>query len=70
METNMEKRFIEIDTIMALWLPRNLTPHGKITLFKSLMLSKITHILLSLPSPKHSTIKKIRKKGPKVFMGR
>ena len=31
-ETNMEKKLIEIDKIMALWLPRNLTPYGKITL--------------------------------------
>ena len=47
---------------MALWLPRNLTPYVKITL----MLSKITHILLSLPIPKLSSIK-IIKKGSKVF---
>ena len=54
---------------MALWLPRNLTPHGKITLFKSVMLFKITHILLSLPSPKHSAIKKLEKKVQKFLWG-
>ena len=68
-ETKIEKKLIEIDQIMALWLTRKLTPYGKISLFKSLMLSKITHILLSLLSPKLFTIMKIRKKGPKVFYG-
>ena len=56
-EINMDKKLLEIDKLMALWLPRNLTPYGKITLFKSLMLYKITHILLSLPSSKFSSIK-------------
>ena len=58
-EINMDKKLIEINKLMALWLPRNLTPYCKITIFKSLMLSKITHILLSLPSPKLSSIKQL-----------
>ena len=42
---------------MALWLPRNLTPYSEIILFKSRMLSKIPHILLSHCSLKLPTIK-------------
>ena len=38
---------------------RKLTPYGEVTIVKSLLLSKITHILLSLPSPKAQTIKRI-----------
>ena len=62
-------KLTEIDKIMALWLPRNLTPYGKITLFKSLMLSKITHILLSLLSPKKLYHKKMRKKVQMLLWG-
>ena len=55
-EMNMDKKLTEIDKLMDLWLPRNLTPYGKITLLKSLVLSEITHILLSLSSQKPSNI--------------
>ena len=30
---------------------RNLTPYGKVSIIQSLLMSKITHMLLSLPSP-------------------
>ena len=38
---------------------RNITPMGRIQVAKSLALSKITHILLSLPSPDKETIAKL-----------
>ena len=43
------------------WSTRKLTPYGKVVIVKSLLLSKITHILLSLPSPNESTIKQLEK---------
>ena len=43
-----------------IWNGRNITPYGKITITKSLLISKFTHILLSLPSPKENTFKKLK----------
>ena len=36
---------------------RNLTPYGKVSIIKSLLMSKITHMLLSLPSPSDICLK-------------
>ena len=52
--TNIEKKIIDIKKLIRLWQARKLSPYGKVTVFKSLFLSKITHLLLSLPSPKKS----------------
>ena len=50
--TNIEKKIIDIKKLIKLWQARKLSPYGKVTVIKSLFLSKITHLLLSLPSPK------------------
>ena len=49
----------KITKLIRSWSTRKLTPYGKVTIVKSLLLSKITHIRLSLPSPKPETIKSI-----------
>ena len=43
------------------WDKRNLTPFGKITVIKSLVLSKIVHILTALPSPSKKLINELNK---------
>ena len=58
-EINLDLKIEKIKKLIRTWSIRNLTPYGKVTIVKSLLLSKITHILLSLPSPKPTTIKKI-----------
>ena len=45
----------EIQKLMCIWNARNLTPYGKSVIVKSVLISKITHVLLSLPSPSSST---------------
>ena len=57
-EQNLEIKEKEIEKLIHVWSGRNITPLGKITIIKSLLISKITHILLSLPSPKTGTFKK------------
>ena len=42
--------------VLRQWKRRNLTLNGKISVFKSLIFSMITHILLSLPSPSQEFI--------------
>ena len=58
-EINIFKKVCEIKKLIRIWQCRNLTPYGKVTIIKSLLLSKITHILLSLPSPNFFCIKEI-----------
>ena len=50
-DLNIETKLEVIKKIIRLWNARNLTPYGKIMIIKSLLISKVTHILLSLPSP-------------------
>ena len=40
---------------------RNITPLGRIQIVKSLALSKLTHLLISLPSPNTLTLQKLQK---------
>ena len=47
--------------LMQLWACRNITPLGRVTVLKSLILSKIVHVLQSLPSPDKETLKVINK---------
>ena len=58
-DQNIESKIKEINKLIMIWNGRNITPYGKITITKSLLISKITHILLSLPSPKENTYKKL-----------
>ena len=46
---------------MQAWTCRNITPIGRITILKSLILSKIIHILQSLPSPGTETLNTLDK---------
>ena len=48
---NIQRKIGEIQQLIRIWSSRNLTPYGKVTIIKSLLISKITHMLLSLPSP-------------------
>ena len=50
---------MKINKLIILLSSRNITPIGRIALIKSLLISKITHILLSLPTPKEETFKKL-----------
>ena len=43
------------------WSRRNLTPFGRITVIKSLVISKITHLLMNLPDPEESFLKELNK---------
>ena len=49
----------EIKKLIYVWNARILTPYGKITIVKRLLISKITHILLSLPSPNLRTFEEL-----------
>ena len=46
-------------TSLKLWLRRLLTPLGKMTVIKSLILPKITHLLMALPDPEQNILNNI-----------
>ena len=58
-DININNKIREIQKLVYIWSSRNLTPYGKITIIKSLLISKITHILLSLPSPNQKTFEEL-----------
>ena len=49
---NFEKKFVALEKCLNVWSSRDLTPFGKITIIKSLALSKIIFIssVLSVPT--------------------
>ena len=56
---NIQDKMDSMRKIIQLWMFRNITPMGRICVAKSLILSKITHVLQALPSPPIHYIKKI-----------
>ena len=60
-DINIEKKLTEMIRELNNWDKRNLTPFGKITVIKTLVLSKIVHILTALPSPSKRLINQINK---------
>ena len=58
-ELNLEQKILEMEKLSSTWRCRNLTLIGKITIIKALMISKIIHILLSLPRPCGESFKRI-----------
>ena len=55
-DLNIQRKLGEIQQLIRIWSTCNFTPYGKVTIIKSLLISKITHMLLSLPSPSSSCI--------------
>ena len=57
---NYEQKIEEIKKMLMSWSKRILTPLGKITVIKTLALSKINHLILSIPSPDVRMIDKLQ----------
>ena len=58
---NFENKLNEMKKVLNAWSRRNLTPFGRITVIKSLVISKITHLLMNLPDPEESFLKELNK---------
>ena len=48
---NFEGKMDEVKREISRWNKRNMTPLGKITIIKTLIISKLTHLLINLPDP-------------------
>ena len=60
-DKNIERKLGEMQRDINSWSKRDLTPFGRVTVIKSLIISKIVHILISLPSPSEKMYKQLNK---------
>ena len=58
-DSNLERKLVQLENEIVQWKRRHITPLGKITVIKSLLLSKLVHIFMALPNPSQLYIKKI-----------
>ena len=56
---NFEGKLTDIKRSLNIWRNRQLTPLGKITIMKTLIISKIVHLLICLPDPPGEFIKSL-----------
>ena len=59
MQDNFEIKFQKIEKLLSNWSYRYITPYGKVTIIRSLGLSKVSHIALVIPSPNKNMFKKL-----------
>ena len=58
---NFNKRILDIKKLIGSWSRRILTPIGKISVVKTIMIPKLTHLFISLPNPSDKIIDELRK---------
>ena len=58
-DLNYELKLKNISKCKVYWKRRKLTPIGRITVVKSLLVPLLTHLFISLPSPKIDFIKRL-----------
>lgn len=56
-EINYKQKLSKIKSLIGIWKRRYLTPLGKITVIKSLLLPILNHLFISLPNPKDNLLK-------------
>ena len=61
MKENFRLKLESIENMLSSWTYRYLTPFGKITVIKSLGLSKLSHVALVITNPSRDMIKKVEK---------
>ena len=59
-DLNYESKIEEIKSLLACWSKRVITPIGKLVVIKTLALSKLNHLILSIPNPPQEKINKIQ----------
>ena len=59
MKLNFHKKLIKLKTLIKTWSRRILTPIGRITLIKSLLLSQFNHLFTSLPTPNEQFLQEL-----------
>ena len=68
-ELNYSKVLSDINKIMCQWGKRRLTPLGRITVVKTLIIPKLNYLFINLPNPDHVTLNKINSSLYKFVWG-
>ena len=58
-DININKKLTSMTNLINQWSKRDLTPLGRITVLKTLIISKIVHLLLALPSPSEKLLREL-----------
>ena len=66
-ESNFDSKIKQIKNLIKIWSFRKLTVLGRITILKTLIISKITYLLISLPNPPKQTIEDLTKIKTKII---
>ena len=61
MDTNFETKIKEIEKLFKCWIYRHLTPLGRITIIKSMALSKLSHVAMVCPLQDTNTLQDLKK---------
>ena len=61
-ELNYKDKLSQIDRELKQWSKRILTPFGRITVLKTLIISKLNHLFIALPNPTAEIINALQKK--------
>ena len=69
MESNYTEKLEEIQKVFNCWAFRKITPYGKITIIKSLALSKLSYVALILPALGKKNLKKLEQSCQKFIWG-
>ena len=56
---NFDKKLVKLKLIINNWKRRNLTPIRRNTIFKTLIISQINHLLIALPNPDEKFLKEL-----------
>ena len=56
-ELNYDKKLVKIRAILRSWSKRSLTPIGRNTIIKSLIISQLNHLFITLPNPSEQFLK-------------
>ena len=60
-ELNYQEKLSQIEKELKQWSKRILTPLGRITILKTLIISKLNHLFISLPNPSDEIINTLQK---------
>ena len=61
MDLNFQTKILSIQKLLSHWSYRHLTPFGKLTVIRSLALSKLSHLAMIIPNPSKQMFKDIDK---------
>ena len=61
MKVNYDDKLLEIKKMICNWSKRNLSTLGRITVVKTLLIPKLTHLFMALPNPDNDYFQKINR---------